>query len=204
MSLIAVYGFFLLVDIYLDLKQERLRKGIIISFLFIFVVYGFLFTAMPSGVIFSLPSYFQENTGFIFPFSMNFNSLKIKDNSDSLKSIDWINSNTQSNSAIIGTKHWRGWFSLFLHPSHQYFYSEEFVDINDTLLNKSQIKDFTISLEKKFSSLCDKNTNIKKNAFLYFIDLNKNYDSPFFSSIAFQTPNFVIYNLSQHICNFKS
>ncbi len=204
MSLIAICGFILLVNTYLGLKQERLKKGIIISFLFIFVVYGFMFSVMPSGVIFSLPSFFQENTGFIFPLSMNFNSLKIKDNSDLLKSIDWINSNTTSNSAIIGTKHWRGWFSLFLHPPHQYFYSEEFVNINDTLLNKSQIKDFTLSLEKKFSSLCDQDKNITKKTFLYFIDLNKKYDSPVFSSIVFQTHNFVIYNLSQQICNFKS
>jgi hypothetical protein len=199
MSLIAVYGFFLLVDTYLDLKQEQLKKGIIISFLFIFVVYGFLFAVMPSGVVFSLPSYFQENTGFIFPFSMSFNSLKIKDNSDLLKSIDWINSNIPNNSVIIGTKHWRGWFSLFLHPSHQYFYGEEFVDFNDTLMSKSQIKNFTISLEKKFSYLCDRN-NPFKNTFLYFIDLNKKYDSPFFSSIVFHTSNFVIYDLSQKVC----
>ena len=92
---------------------------------------------MPSGIIvFSLPSFFQEHTGFIFPYSMNFNSMKIKDNPDLLKSIDWINSNTPNNSIIIGSKHWRGWFSLFLHQSHQYLYIEEFVNINDTLLNQ--------------------------------------------------------------------
>ena len=188
-----------MVDTYLDLKQEKLKKGIIISFLFIFVVYGFLFAVMPSGVVFSLPSYFQENTGFIFPFSMSFNSLKIQDNSDLLKSIDWINSHIPSNSVIIGTKHWRGWFSLFLHPSHQYFYTEEFVDFNDTLMNKNQIKNFTLSLEKKFSYLCDRN-NPFKNTFLYFIDLNKKYNSPFFSSIVFHTSHFVIYDLSQKVC----
>ena len=193
-----------MIDTFLNLRHKRLKKGIIFLFLFVFVVYGFLYTVMPSGVIFSLPSFFQQNTGFIFPYSMNFNSLKIKDNSDLLKSIDWINSNTPDNSTIIGTKHWRGWFSLFLHPSRQYFYTENFVDINDTLLNKNQIKNFSISLVNKFPSLCDPYKNNKNNTFLYYIDLNKKYATPFFSSIVYHTKNFVIYNLAQQICNFRS
>ncbi len=40
-SLIAIYGFFLLIDSFL--KQKKLRKGIALVFLFIFVVYGFLY-----------------------------------------------------------------------------------------------------------------------------------------------------------------
>lgn len=200
LSLIAIYGFFLLIDYYLSLRHGRLKKGVISIFLFIFVIYGFLFTIMPHGVIFSLPSFFQENTRFIFPFSMNFNSIKIKDNPDLLRSIDWINSNTPSNSTIIGTKDWRGWFSLFLNPSHQYLYTEEFVNINDTSLNKNQIKDFKISLGKKFYYLCVHNKNYKNNAFLYFIDLNKIYNASLFSNVMYHTKNFLIYNLSQQIC----
>ncbi len=192
--------FFLLIDSYLNLNHERLKKGLVFVFLFIFVVYGFLFTIMPPGVIFSLPSFFQEHTGFIFPFSMNFNSIKIKDNPDLLKSIDWINSNTPSNSIIVGSKDWRGWFSLFLHQSHQYLYAEEFVNINDTLLNKNQIKDFTNLWKKNFLISVIDNKNYKNNTFLYFIDLNKQYNTSLFSNIVFHTKNFIIYNLSQQIC----
>jgi hypothetical protein len=148
-SLIAIYGFFLLIDL---LKQEILRKGMSLIFLFIFVVYGFLFIVMPSGVVFSFPSFFQQNTGFIFPFSMNFNSVKITDNTDLLNSIDWININTSNNSVIIGSKHWRGWFSLFLQPSHKYFF-EDNVDINHALSFKNQTQNIASLLEKKFSYL---------------------------------------------------
>jgi hypothetical protein len=200
LSLISIHGFFFIIDSYLSLNHKRLKRGLVFVFLFIFVVYGFLFTIMPPGVIFSLPSFFQEHTGFILPFSMNFNSIKIKDNPDLLKSIDWINYNTPSNSTIIGSKDWRGWFSLFLHQSHQYLYAEEFVNINDTLLNKNQIKDFTKSLEKKFSYFCDHNKNYKNNAFLYFIDLHNQYNTSLFSNIVYHTKNFLVYNLSQQIC----
>jgi len=205
-SLFAIYGFFLLIDSYF--KQEKLRKGIALVFLFIFVVYGFLFIVMPSGVVFSFPSFFQKNTGFIFPFSMNFNSLKITDNTDLLKSIDWINSNTSNNSVIIGSKHWRGWFSLFLQPSHQYFF-EDFVDIDDTLLNQNQVRNFTSLLEKKFSYLCkdshnNYNDNYKNNILLYFIDLNNGFNTtkyvyPYPPTV-YTTKSFIIYNLTSQIC----
>jgi hypothetical protein len=204
-SLIAIYGFFLLIDSFL--KQKKLRKVMALVFLFIFVVYGFLYIIMPSGVIaFSLPSFFQKNTGFIFPYSMNFNSLKIIDNNDLLKSIDWINSNTSNNSIIIGSKHWRGWFSLFLQPSHQYFF-EEFADINDTLLNQTQSRDFTSLLGKKFSYLCkddNDNVNYKNNTLLFFIDLNKGFNTtkyvyPYPPAV-YTTKSFIIYNLTSQIC----
>jgi hypothetical protein len=205
-SLIAIYGFFLIIDSLL--KQEKLKKGMVLIFLFVFVVYGFLFIVMPSEVIFSFPSFFQKNTGFIFPFSMNFNSLKITDNTDLLKSIDWINSNTSQNSVIIGSKHWRGWFSLFLQPSHQYFF-EDFADVNDILLNQNQSQNFTSLLEKKFSYLCkdgnnNHNVNYNNNTLLYFIDLNKGFNTtkyvyPYPTAV-YTTKSFVIYNLTSQIC----
>ena len=137
---------------------------------------------------------------------MNFNSLKITDNTDLLKSIDWINSNTSNNSIIIGSKHWRGWFSLFLQPSHQYFF-EEFADIDNTLLNQTQSRNFTSLLEKKFSYLCKEdndNVNYKNNALLYFIDLNNEYNTtkyiyPYPPAVH-TTKSFIIYNLTSQIC----
>ena len=169
---------------------------------------GFLFIVMPSEVVFSFPSFFQKNTGFIFPFSMNFNSLKITDNTDLLKSIDWINSNTSQNSVIIGSKHWRGWFSLFLQPSHQYFF-EAFDDINDTLLDKKQVQNFTPLLEKKFSYLCKykdnkEHVNYQNNTLFYYIDLNKGSNTTkyvySYLPAVYTTKSFIIYNLTTQIC----
>ncbi|HXT82817.1 MAG TPA: hypothetical protein VN704_00465 [Verrucomicrobiae bacterium] len=200
LSLFSIYGFYLLTDFYLKTRRDILKNGIILSFLSFFVIYGILFIVVPSGNIYSLPSFFQEHTGFILPNSMNFNSLQIKDNQDLLKSIEWINSNTPENSIIIGTKHWRGWFSLFLHKTHNYTYFEEFVNSDNTILNEKQIKNFSISLNKKFANLCNghKFNNNKKS--LYFIDLIKRYDTSLFSHVVFKSKNFIIYNLDSEIC----
>lgn len=199
-SLISIYGFCLLIDSFL--KQEKIKNGLVFLFLSAFVIYGFMFAVMPSGIVFSFPSFFQQNTGFIFPYSMNFNSLKIADNINLIKSIDWINSNTLNNSIIIGSKHWRGWFSLFLQPSHKYFFTEDFIDINDTVLNPNQIGSFYSSLEKRFSSFC--NNNNKNILPMYFIDLDNKYNvsisSNLLSSIVYHTKSFNIYNLTYKIC----
>lgn len=200
LSLFAIYGFYLLTDFYLKTRRDILKKGIILSFLSFFVIYGVLFIVVPSGNIYSLPSFFQEHTSFILPNSMSFNSLQINDNPDLLKSIEWINSNTPENSIIIGTKHWRGWFSLFLHKTHNYTYLEEFVNSDNTILNDKQIKNFSISLNKKFDYLCNghKFSNNKKS--LYFIDLIKRYNTSLFSHVVFKSKNFIIYNLDSEIC----
>jgi hypothetical protein len=204
MSLIAVSGFFSIMDNYLVLRKGRIRKEIIFFFLFAFIIYGFLFAVMPYNVTYSLPSFFKENTMFIIPFSMIFNTLDINDNHDLLKAIDWINSNTTNDSTIIGTKHSRGWFSLFLNPTRHYLYVEDFVGMNDTPLNKKQTNNFLLSLEKKFAYLCDHKNNHKHNTFLYFLDFDKSYDAPLFSSIVYHSENIVIYDLKQPTCDFKS
>lgn len=204
-SLIAIYGFCLMIDSFLK-QQEKLKNAIIFLFLSGFVIYGFMFVAMPSGIVFSFPSFFQQNTGFIFPYSMNFNSIKINDNPDLIKSIDWINSNTLNNSIIIGSKHWRGWFSLFMQPSHQYLFTEDLIDTNNTLLNSKKIENFYLSLEKKFPNICN-NTNTNKNnkQTLYFIDLNNQLNTyrypDLFGNIVHNTKSFIIYNLSYKICH---
>jgi hypothetical protein len=201
-SLISIYGFCLLVDSFIK-HHEKLRKGIVILFLSIFVIYGFMFVIMPSGIVFSLPSFFQQNIGFIFPYSMNFNSIKITDSADLLKSIDWLNTSTQNNSIIIGSKHWRGWFYLFLQPSHQYYFTEDFIDLNDTNLDNKKIASFYSSLDKKFSYLCN-NTNKKMNLPLYFIDLKSHYNSSLsanlLSPVDYKTTSFVIYDLNSRFC----
>jgi len=199
MSLIAIYGFFLIIDDHLGLRKNKIKKIIIFFFLFAFVIYGFLFTVMPYGVTFSIPSFFQDNTGFIFPLSMMFNTLEIKNNHEMVKSIDWISSNTSNDSIIIGSKHWRGWFSLFLHGNQEYLYSENFVNVTNDPLNSTQINNFLLTLEKKLSNLCT-HENYKNNTSLYFIDFNKRYDIPLFPFVVYHSKNFIIYNLTTQIC----
>jgi hypothetical protein len=204
MSLFAIFGFFLIMEKHVVWRKRGIRKEITFIFLLVFVVYGFLFAVMPYNTTYSLPSFFKEYTRFIIPFSMVFNTLDVDDNHDLIKAIDWINSNTTDESTIIGTKHWRGWFALFLNPANHYLYLEDFASIRDTPLNKKQINDFLLSLEKKFDYLCDHKDDYKHKPLLYFIDFNKSYDSPLFSSIAYKSNNIFIYDLKQPICNFKS
>jgi len=120
-SIFGFYGFFLIVD-----KIANLRLKNLVSVLFIssFVIYGILFIVLPYGIVFTIPSMFQTQTGLTIPMSMSFNSLEISKNEDLVKSINWINTNTKNNSDIIGTLHWRGWFKLFLEKPRQYFFSE--------------------------------------------------------------------------------
>jgi hypothetical protein len=61
------------------------------------------------------------------PASMQFNSIPVKDTSELLKTIYWINKNTPKNAMIFGEKHWRGWMDielqddrLFIYGSNQY------------------------------------------------------------------------------------
>ena len=169
-----------------------------------FIVYGFLFAVMPYNATYSLPSLFRENTMFVIPFSMIFNTLDIDDNYDLLKAINWINSNTTNDSTIIGTKHSGDGFLLFLNPTMHYLYVEDFVSINDSPLNKKQINDFLLSLEKKFVYLCDHKDNNKNKPFLYFVDFNKSRGAAIFPSVVYHSGDIVIYDLMQPICSFKS
>jgi len=217
MSLIAIHGFFLIVDSSLGLKKKnkKARKGIVFLFLLLFVAYGSLFATMPYGVTFSLPSLFQESTGFIFPLSMLFNSLDIKDNLDMVRSIDWINSNTAKDFTIVGTKHWRGWFSLFLDQPRKYIFTESFVNPDNVVSSDEKGRlNFSYSLERNLTSyLCSPLSSDNINSYpqtrhtyppVYFIDYgDKAYgdDDSFLSKVEYKSKKFVIYDLSGHVCN---
>ncbi len=196
LSLFAIYGFYLLIDFYFKTRQNILKMGIVFSFLSFFILYGILFIVSPSGTIYSLPTFFKEHTSFILPNSMNFNSIRINDSLSLLKSIDWINSNAPEHSIIIGSKHWRGWFSLFLNKTYTYLFSEEFVNNDNASLNEKQIKNFSVILKKKFDYLCNGNNN----GSIYLIDLVKKYNASLFSDAEYKSKNFVIYNLYSDIC----
>ncbi len=134
MSLIAVHGFFLIIDSKLGLNYKRKEQGLCFYF---YLCLWLTVSCLPQcrmDLYFHFPLYFQENTGFVFPLSMLFNSFDIKDNPGMVKSIEWINSNTTKDSTIVGTKHWRGWFSLFLDPPRKYIFTESFVNSDDMVV----------------------------------------------------------------------
>ena len=120
-SIFGLYGFFFITD---KLANSKLRNLVSVLFVSSFITYGILFIVLPYGIVFTIPSIFQTQTGLTIPLSMSFNSLEISKNQDLVKSIDWINTNTKNNSEIIGTLHWRGWFHLFLEKPRQYIFSE--------------------------------------------------------------------------------
>lgn len=213
MSLISIYGFLLIVDSSLGLKNKSTRKGVIFLFLLVFVVYGSLFTVMPYGVTYSLPSFFHENTEFVFPLSMLFNTLDIKDNPEMIKLIDWINSNTAHDSTVIGTHHWKGWFSLFLDPPRKYLYAEDFNNPGDNSYNGKARLNYSDILEKNLALyLCpnidngaDSHSHSSPrhiNTSHYFIDYNNDVyaDNPFFQHIDYNS-KFSVYNLTSYACS---
>jgi hypothetical protein len=211
MSLIAIYGFLLIVDSSLGLKNKSTRKGIVFLFLLAFVVYGSLFAIIPYGVTYSLPSFFHENTGFVFPLSMLFNTLDVKDNPEMIKLIDWINSDTANDSTVVGTKHWKGWFSLFLDPPRKYLYAEDFNNPGGIPYNGKARLNYSDTLEKNLALyLCpniDNGTNSHSssgyiNTSLYFIDYSNNFyaDNPFFQHMDYSSKKFIAYNLTSYAC----
>ena len=211
MSLIAIYGFLLVVDSSLGSKSKSTRKGIVVLFLLVFVVYGSLFAVMPYGVTYSLPSFFHENTGFVFPLSMLFNTLDVKDNHQMIKLIDWINSNTANGSTLIGTKHLKGWFSLFLDHPRKYLYAEDFNNPGGISYNGKARLNHSDTLEKNLALyLCpniDNGTNPNSspryiNTSIYFIDYGNNFyaDNPFFQHMIYNSKKFIVYNLSSYAC----
>jgi hypothetical protein len=220
MSLFAIHGFFLIVESRFSLKKndKKARKGIVLLFLLLFVAYGSLFATMPYGVTFSLPSLFKESTGFVFPMSMLFNSLDIKDNLEMVRSIEWINSNTAKDSTIVGTKHWRGWFSLFLDQPRKYIFTESFVNPDKIAVSATERGnlDFSYSLVRNLTLyLCPpthlpgdntnpNSTSRQTKSSVYFIDYGDKAngdDDSFLSKMDYKSKRFVIYDLSVYVCN---
>ena len=147
-SIFAVYGFALM---YASIKSKKLKMIAFAVFFSFFIVYGIIFVIAPYGTIVTIPGYFHELTQFIMPVSMSMNSLDINQSKDLVRVIEWINENITENSVVIGSIHWRGWFSLFLDPSNDYKYEENVINITN-LKNNSLFKTYS-------SGLCNINTS---------------------------------------------
>lgn len=206
-SLFAIHGFYYIVMKFLS---GRNREIVIFSFIFSFIIYGILFIVMPYGSIYSLTSLFHEYTGFIFPLSMSFNSIETSKNLDLIKSIEWLNQNTENSSLIMGSKHWRGFFDLFLSSQLKYDYIEDWFGQNySNILKRIENNNthyFFISDFKIATSLCTYNTQ----AFSVLLatgeqSINKNNTLsdeifPFLAPV-YKSGDFYVYNTTKLFCN---
>ncbi|TVP42033.1 membrane protein of unknown function [Candidatus Nitrosocosmicus arcticus] len=206
---ISIFGFYTFLIIVDRLKSPIIKKLFSFSFMLTFVSYGILFVILPYGVIFSIPSLFHTQTESIFPLSMSFNSLEISKNNDLVKSIDWVNTNTGNNSTIVGTKHWRGWFNLFLEAPRQYVFNEDITKSSNLLSYEKNTIAFASILKNKLSYECKDNdiefsntvNRIEKEQNIYVIDLVDKFPIHYQSiHIVYQSKYFIIYDLTNIIC----
>jgi hypothetical protein len=204
-SIFGLYGFFFIID---KLANSKLKNLVSVFFISSFITYGILFIVLPYGIIFTIPSIFQNQTGFTIPLSMSFNSLEISKNQDLVKSIDWINTNTKNNSEIIGTLHWRGWFHLFLEKPRQFIFSENvFFPTNSSTMEKN-VTTLYNTMKSKIDFNCIKvgtHTNAsstpgnERNIFLIDSE-SDHYDIHYYHPIVYDSKYFSIYEITDSIC----
>ncbi|MDQ4073321.1 MAG: hypothetical protein M3162_03345 [Thermoproteota archaeon] len=209
-SIFGLYGFFYLVDSFST--TLLLKKIFSLIFLSSFVIYGLMFLALPYEESFTIPSLFKSQTENLFPLSMSFNTMDTNKNRDLINSIDWINTNTSLQSVIVGTKHWKGWFSLFLDHPRKYLYVEDLVPReNNGSLGKQEFSLSSI-LKNNFTHLCYSNGDKRPydplsnrgSSSIYFImpgdPATLSIPSHLFS-IAYKSDSYVIYDLTKQICS---
>ncbi len=205
-SIFGFYGFLIIVE---RIKSPAIKKVLSFSFLISFVCYGILFVIIPYGVIFTIPSVFHTQTEFIIPLSMSFNSLEISKNNDLVESIEWINTNTGNNSIIIGTKHWRGWFNLFLEAPRQYVFNESITKSSNLLNYEKYTIAFSSILKSELSYECKNDdiefsntfNRIEKDHNIYMIDLVGKFPIHYqLVHVVYQSKYFIIYDLTNMIC----
>jgi hypothetical protein len=205
-SIFGLYGFFLIVD---RLVNSKFKKLVSVLFISSFVMYGILFIVLPYGIVFTIPSMFQNHTGSTIPLSMSFNSLEIHKNQDLVKSVEWINTNTEDNSEIIGTVHWRGWFDLFLEKPRQYTFTETISFPSDYSTIEKNITALSALFKNKIDIQCNgevgTHTTISSASGnernVYLIDVKPgNYSIHYNYPIVHNSKYFSIYEITESIC----
>ena len=119
LSIFAGYGI-------VKYSQTRVHLGyrtyILSVILGLSVALGLIYETMP----YQFASFSEIMLGWsIEPFgpaTMQFNSIPVKDTSELLKTIYWINKNTPNNAIVFGEKHWRGWIDIELQGDRSFIY----------------------------------------------------------------------------------
>ena len=193
-SIFAVYGFSLMNA---SIKSKQIKMIIFAVFFSFFIIYGLFFAIAPYGTIVTIPGYFHDLTQFIMPISMSMNSLDINQNKDLVHVIEWINENTAGNSIVIGSIHWRGWFSLFLDPTNDFKYEE-------SILNISNFKNNSL-FKTHGPGLCNSKTSSQDSRWPHII-LVSSSEKAFENVSIFQvygSGQFKVYNISKILCKYQ-
>jgi len=163
LSLFAAYGIFRLSQMVKIRKLSAslffiLPAGILGAFILMGVLYEILPFAQESSVLWhGIARNYIES---FVPSSMQFNSLPINDNPKIIDAISWINKNTQSNSIIIGEKHWRGFMELYLQGHRTYLFSDSLESLANGLIRQGpKMHVYMIH----YSGFRDKNTTVYSN-----------------------------------------
>ena len=192
-SIFAAYGFSLINAL---IKSRYLRMITFAGFFSFFIFYGFMYMILPYGTIATIPAYFHNLTQFIMPISMSINSFDVHENKNIVNVIDWINKNTSENTIVIGSIHWRGWFSLFLDPTIKFIYEENTIQFSDLQNNSLD--------ENSRVELCNTNLSYPVSKFLSVL-LVSSSDYPLKNLSSFQvyeSGQFAVYNVSKILCKY--
>jgi hypothetical protein len=85
-----------------------------------FAQFGIMYAILPYEAQVSVIGLFDKNIQDFAPKSMQFNSVKVDQTPKILDIIHWINENTPTDSTIIGSNDWRGWFILELDGNRRF------------------------------------------------------------------------------------
>ncbi|VFJ15002.1 conserved membrane protein of unknown function [Candidatus Nitrosocosmicus franklandus] len=193
-SIFSAHGFSLLNT---SIKSGFLRAITFATFFSFFIIYGIVFILSPQfGTISTIPGYFGNLTQFIMPISMSINSFDIDQNKDIVQLIDWINRNTQGNSIVIGSIHWRGWFSLFLDPEIDFKYEENTLQPL-SFKNNSLFENSGLGLCNMTSSNSD-----STSATILLVSSNDSILKDLSSFKIQEFGQFAVYNISKILCNY--
>ena len=111
LSIFAGYGFIKSIQIISKwLRNTYLLIAVSALIFSIFAQFGFTYALLPNDAQISVVGLFDMNIKKFAPKSMQFNSVTVEQSPIVLDVIHWVNENTSTESKIIGSSDWRGWF----------------------------------------------------------------------------------------------
>jgi len=111
LSIFAGYGYIKTIQIISKWLRNTYTLIAVSALIFsIFTQFGFTYALLPNDTQISVIGLFDSNIKKFAPKSMQFNSLTVEQSPIILDVIHWVNENTSTESKIIGSNDWRGWF----------------------------------------------------------------------------------------------
>jgi hypothetical protein len=111
LSIFAGYGFIITIQKISKLVRHHIRfTSLSVAIFVLFALPGIAYAVLSYDGQVSLIGLFAKNVEKFAPKSMQFNSIRVEDSPMMLDMIDWINTHTSTDSIILGSNHWRGWF----------------------------------------------------------------------------------------------